>query len=91
MHTSGPAMQNRLSVCNGQHNNVYMQHNYVNMQDNIVYIRLKFITFLHVEIDMWHGMIIILHIDIIYLACRGISMPRYLCLIFTQTCPVPAT
>ena len=57
---------------NVQLSSVNMQHNFVIMIDNYVNMHLNFPV-------CWHKKVAILHVDIIYLACRGRSMPRYVC------------
>mgnify|MGYP003691759771 CR=1 FL=1 len=65
-----------------QHIPVYMRHIYVNVQLNSVNMQHNFVIMLDNYVNMhlnfpvcWHKKVAILHVDIIYLACRGEKYP----------------
>ena len=66
----------QLIYVNMQHNYADIQHSYINMQDNFVFCLRNFmlqvnILILDVDINKSDEIIIMLYIDIYYLACRG--------------------
>ena len=63
------------------HSYVNMQHNYIDKRDNYVDMRLTLhvvIKNLHTDKKKRHMYIIILQIDIIYIACRDRSIQPYM-------------
>lgn len=72
-----------LNYVNLQNSYVDMQCDYVNSWDDYVNMRLRYVVMLYVNIIMLHVWIYKSHVNIfyvIYLSCRGSSMPpNYTC------------